>query len=161
VVADVGEAFGAAGVDAQLHAGGFRGAVAFFVVAFGAAADEVVPLVAPAAHAGDDVVDGEGQVGGSAIDTAVAVTREDALARGFEYRHGAVDGVIQPHYRGMAAAVLVIQRVRLAQVEHGQRPSPAGDVQRLIIMIQYQDLVHRSTPSLKHCSTKEKTRVKL
>lgn len=63
----------------QSHAGLLGGPVPFAIVAFHAGADEVFPRVGPFVHFGDDMVDGHGAFGDTAVLAAVAIAKKDIL----------------------------------------------------------------------------------
>jgi len=73
-------------------------AVALFVVALQARTDHVFPTRFAAATAREDVIERQ-RLARAAVNAGVAVTREDALARDFEFRRRTANAAVQAQNR--------------------------------------------------------------
>lgn len=131
----------------QWHLGFGRSPVAFLVVAFQARADEIFPRIFTPPGTGDDMIDGESDIGPAAILAPMAVTPEDVFSRKddlFE-RHTDVDREAddagERHRHGNRMEKFPIEggnHFRFTKVEQDDRFLDIADTQRLIIMIQYE-----------------------
>ena len=125
---------------------------ALAVVARLARGDEVLPGVAAAAVARDDVV--EGQVVGlaAAVLAGVAVAREDLAPGQLDPRPRPPDLVLEPDDGRRAELgprrpddlVVVLDHLGLLAEHEPERPRQVPDVQRLVVLVQHEhDAVHR------------------
>src|SRR5258707_4323176 len=144
-----------AGLAAQQHARLVRRAPTLAVVAAAAGADQVVPAVAAAAMARDDMVQSEIAGADAAVLAGVMIANEDLAAGEPHARSRPFDHVHQPNDRwpreepigGADGDFGVFEHLSLAAVHQDQSSACVAHIQRLVVLVQHQDSAHPLSPS--------------
>jgi hypothetical protein len=141
---------GTGGPSQKPHAGLGGSPVAFFIVATIAGANEVFPAVSPAHMFGNNMVNGHGSPGGTAVTTGVTVAgnnifscQENLLPRRF-YISVQPDNGRQgkrSENRPDSIPVAGFNHLRFTHIEKEKSPPGRTDGERLIILIQDEDIL--------------------
>src|SRR5262249_43920096 len=133
---------GGARVALGMHADLLRQPVALLAVAGSTRGDDVLPYRLAATAPGDDVVDGQARLAGTAVLTGPAVAGEHSLAGDPAAVDVARDadegdqpdhlGPVDPHRLGAKHAFAVLKHLCLLLQDQDQRPSNGAHVERLI-----------------------------
>jgi hypothetical protein len=133
----------------KLHVGFLGSAIPLSVITADARAHEVLPGIGSAARFGEHMIHSQRRGGLAAVDTAMVVPSQDVLPRKLHLLIWHVDiereaydagiGIGFPHRMDLPFGMRSNQFC-LAQPEENNRLLDVADAQRLVVLIQYQDL---------------------